>query len=102
MAAAATLATAGALALPALAGTTSVSVKDNFFSKTSLTVRKGTTVRWVWRGHAPHNVTVTRGPVKFHSANKVRGSYSKKLTRAGTYTLVCTIHSGMRMKLRVR
>lgn len=97
----ATLATAGALAIPALAGTTSVAVKDNFFSKKSLTIHRGTTLKWIWRGHAVHNVRVTRGPVRFHSPNKVHGSYSKMLTRKGTYTLVCTIHSGMQMKLRV-
>jgi plastocyanin len=96
---------AGALAAPTLgAGTRKVvSVKDNKFVSSSITVRKGTTVKWVWKGHAPHNVTVTKGPAKFHSSTKVKGSFSKKLTRKGTYTILCTIHApGMEMKIKVK
>jgi len=89
------------LAIPAFAATKSVSVKDNFFSPKTLTVGKNSTVKWVWKGHAPHNVTVTKGPVKFHSSTKVSGTFSKKMTRRGSYTLVCTIHSGMKMTLKV-
>ncbi|QEC47703.1 hypothetical protein FSW04_09040 [Baekduia soli] len=94
---------AGALAIPALAATRTVSVKDNVFVAKSITIRKGSTVRWVWKGSAPHNVTVTKGPVKFRSSTKVKGSYSKKLTRRGTYTILCTIHApGMKMTIHVK
>ena len=89
------------LAIPAFAATKTVSVKDNFFSPKALTVGKGTTVKWAWKGHAPHNVTVTKGPVKFRSSYRDSGSFSKKMRHAGRYTIVCTIHSGMKMKLRV-
>jgi plastocyanin len=41
--------------------TTSVSVKDNVFAPKSKTVERGTTVRFVWAGRAPHNVVIT-GP----------------------------------------
>ncbi|MDW5593192.1 plastocyanin/azurin family copper-binding protein [Conexibacter stalactiti] len=93
----------GALAVvPALAATKTVTVKDNVFAPTALTVAKGTTVRWVWRGRAAHNVSVSRGPTRFHSPNKVRGSYSKQLGRAGTYAIHCTIHPGMKMTVKVR
>jgi plastocyanin len=99
---AATAAAAGALAIPALAATTTVQVKDNKFAPTSITVKKGTTVKWVWKGKAPHNVTVSKGPAKFRSTTQVKGSYSKKLTKAGTYTILCTIHApGMKMTLKV-
>ena len=50
-------------------------------------------VEWEWEGHNQHNVTVTRGPVKFHSKTMSSGSFSKRLTRKGTYTIYCTIHS---------
>ncbi|MDX6688178.1 MAG: hypothetical protein QOF86_4306 [Baekduia sp.] len=100
---AATAAAAGALAIPALAATTTVQVKDNKFAPTSITVKKGTTVKWVWKGKAPHNVTVSKGPAKFRSTTQVKGSYSKKLTKAGTYTILCTIHApGMKMTLKVK
>jgi plastocyanin len=91
-----------ALAVPALAATRTVSVADNVFKPSSLTVRKSDTVRFRWTGRAPHNVVVTKGPVKFRSSTKTSGTYTKRMTRAGRYTIVCTIHPGMDMRLRVR
>jgi plastocyanin len=98
-----TLVAAGALAIPALAATKTVQVKDNKFVASSLTVSKNTTVKWVWKGKAPHNVVVTKGPVKFKSSVKLKGSYSKKLTKKGTYSILCTIHApGMKMTVKVK
>ncbi len=91
----------GVAALPAGAAT-SISLKDDFFAPKAKTVSKGTTVRFRWAGKAPHNVTVTKGPVKFHSSIKTSGTYSKRLTRRGTYTIVCTIHPGMSLTLKVK
>jgi plastocyanin len=93
------------LATQALAASRSVKVGDDYFvhkgSTPTVTVKKGTTVTWRFRGNDLHNVAVTKGPVKFHSSYKDSGSFSKKMRRAGRYTIVCTIHSGMKMKLRV-
>jgi len=89
-------------ALPAFgAARKTISVKDNSFAPKSSIVKKGTTVKWVWRGSNPHNVTVTSGPVKFHSTTKTSGSYSKKLTKKGKYKIVCTIHAGMTETIKV-
>lgn len=97
-----TLAALAATALPASAVNT-IAIKDDFFSPKSTTVKKGSTVTFRWAGKAPHNVVVKKGPVKFTSGNpKTSGSYKKKLTRAGTYRIVCTIHPGMEMTLRVK
>jgi plastocyanin len=89
----------------ALAASRSVKIGDDYFvrkgSTPTITVRKGSTVTWRFRGSALHNVAVTRGPVRFHSPYKDSGSFSKKMRHAGRYTIVCTIHSGMKMKLRV-
>jgi plastocyanin len=93
---------AAALAIPALAATKTITIGDNFFRPASATVSKGTTVKWVWKGKLAHNVTVKKGPVKFHSSTKPKGTFSKVLTRKGTYTIVCTIHPGMQMTLKVR
>jgi plastocyanin len=102
-AAAATAVAAGALAIPALAATSTVQVKDNVFAPTKLTVRKGTTVKWVWKGKAPHNVKITKGPVKFGSKTQLKGSFSKTLTKAGTYSVICTIHApSMKMTITVK
>lgn len=91
----------GASAMPAGA-TNSIKLKDNFFSPKSTSVRKGTTVTFRWTGRAPHNVTVVKGPVKFRSTLKTSGTYKRKLTRRGTYRIVCTIHPGMNLTLRVK
>jgi plastocyanin len=91
-----------AAAVPAYAGTRSVKVDDNVFSPRSATIAKGDTVRFRWVGRAPHNVKVVSGPAKFGSSVQKSGSYRRKLTKAGTYRIVCTIHPGMRMTLRVR
>ena len=94
------------LATQALAATRSVKVGDDYFvrkgSVPTVTVKKGTKVTWRWSGDETHNVSVTKGPVKFRSSLKSSGSYSKTVRSAGTYTIVCTIHQpDMKMKLRV-
>ena len=94
------------LATQALAATRSVKVGDDYFvrkgSVPTVTVKKGTKVTWRFAGKEMHNVAVTKGPVKFRSSFKSKGSYSKRVTRTGTYKIVCTIHQpDMAMKLRV-
>lgn len=79
-----------------------VRLKDNFFTPKTTSVSKGSTVTFRWAGKAAHNVVVERGPVKFRSSTKVKGTYKRKLTRRGSYTIVCTLHPGMTLKLRVR
>lgn len=83
------------------ARTVQVSVKDDFYSPSSLTVTTGTRVRWVWKGHDPHNVTVTSGPTDFASSTKRKGDFARTLKKAGTYRIICTVHE-QRMKLVVR
>jgi plastocyanin len=95
------------VAAPAMSKGKSVEVDDNYFvhkgAPPTVTVRKGTKVEWEWEGRNPHNVTVTRGPVKFHSKTKTSGSFTKRLTRKGTYKILCTIHAPkMRMTLKVK
>jgi len=87
------------LVAPASSATRSVSVKDNFFSPKSVTVSKGTTVKWKWAGRAAHNVTF-RGSA--HSRTQTSGSYSHKFSNKGTFAYRCTIHAGMVGTIRVR
>jgi plastocyanin len=49
-------------------------------------------------------VKVTKGPAKFGSASQKSGSYAKRVKKAGSYTIVCTVHgaSDQSMKLVVR
>ena len=87
---------------------TRVKVGDNYFVRASgvptVTVSKGTRVRWVWTGNRVHNVTVTKGPARFSSIAMRSGSYTKRVRKTGTYTIICTIHGGddQKMKLVVR
>jgi plastocyanin len=99
---AAGISAAGALAVPALAATRSVALRDDFFTPKKLSIAKNSTIRWVWQGRAPHNVTVTRGPATFRSKTQVRGTYTHRFTRSGSYTIVCTIHPQMVSTVTVR
>ena len=90
---------------PAAAKTKNVKVGDDFFVRNSgtptVTVSKGTTVKWNFRGDDAHNV-VGSGPASFQSPVKSSGSYKRKMKKKGTYRIVCSIHSGMDMKLKVK
>lgn len=94
--------------LPALAASTSVKVGDNYFVRASgtptVTVKRTDTVTWRWSGKEKHNVTVRSGPARFASRTQRTGTFSKRLTKPGTYKLICTIHGAgdQSMTLRVR
>jgi plastocyanin len=92
---------AAAIALPAEGHTISVSVKDNVFAPKAKTVKRNDTVRFVWRGRNPHNVIIS-GPRRASSTTQVKGTYRYRATRGGSHRVVCTIHPGMEMRLRVR
>ncbi len=92
-----------ALAAPAVGAPQPKTVKvgDYFFSPQKLKVRHGTKVTWRWVGAIVHNVTVTKGPVKFHSRTQKAGSYSHVFTHTGSYTLLCSIHPFMKETISV-
>jgi plastocyanin len=92
---------------PALSERRTVEVGDDYFVREgdppTVRVKRNDKVVWDWEGRNPHNVTVTSGPTRFKSSTKTSGTYSKKMTRRGTYRIVCTIHRAtMKMTLRVR
>ena len=96
-----------ALAAPAAGATRNVKIGDDYFVRTgnppTVTVKKGTTVKWNWTGSRQHNVVVQSGPVSFQSALKRSGSYRKKMKRRGTYRIICSIHApDMAMTLKVK
>jgi plastocyanin len=89
------------------AGTANVSVIDNAFlrgvQRPDVRVAPGTTIVWRWRSQQSHGVAVRSGPVRFASAIKVGGAYRRRLTRRGTYRIVCPLHApGMKMTVTVR
>jgi plastocyanin len=84
---------------------TRVNIGDNYFVRPSgvptVTVSKGTRVRWVWTGERPHNVKVVSGPVRFGSTTMTSGTYTKRVRRRGTYTIVCKVHGGSDQKMKL-
>jgi plastocyanin len=70
------------------------------FHPSTLTIRRGESVEWLWRdGGEKHNVTFHAT----HSHTISSGSYTLRFTRAGTFGYRCTIHEaeGMRGKIVV-
>lgn len=101
----AVLTVAGVAAVPALAVTRTVKVGDNYFIKKTggiATVKKGTTVRWLWVGKKPHTVTGT-GAGKFITSGKPKktGSYTLVTRKRGTFRIICIIHGEQKMTLKV-
>jgi plastocyanin len=72
-----------------------VKVRDSYFSPKKLSVKKGTKLRFVWRGRLPHNIVGPRTNIRA----RVKGSASVR-ARSGSY--VCTIHRGMKLVVKVR
>lgn len=67
-----------------------VSVVNNAFNPSRVTVPAGSAVTWQWNsGGVAHNVTFTDGTT---SGTKSSGSYQRTFSTAGSYDYQCTIH----------
>jgi plastocyanin len=87
---------AGGATAPAAAaqsGLVPVKYQNIAISPANITVKVGSTVKWTNFDQVNHNVTVSSGPVTFHSSDfGAGGTFSMKLTKPGTYHYLCTIH----------
>jgi plastocyanin len=92
------------VAVPAHAGSSkTVAVKNNSFSPSSVSIKKGDKVVWKWtQGGVPHNVTPATGKPGSATSSKKGFTFTKSFAKAGTFKYVCTIHSGMKMTVNVR
>jgi plastocyanin len=87
-----------------------VDVADNFYGPKKLTVNLKSRITWKWTDEAAdvHDVKLTSAPKGFKKFQTEPGSagftYSKTLTKPGTYRFVCTFHEedNMRMTIVVR
>jgi plastocyanin len=71
--------------------TFTVSVENNRFTPSSLSVPLNSTVTWQWNSSGvEHNVSFQGGPA---SANMTSGSFPRVFSTAGTFSYVCTIHA---------
>lgn len=75
---------------------TQVTVGDNYFNPTDVTVAVGDTVAWIWGGSAAHNVIfgVSGAPAPCDPPQSSGICFRKFLT-AGTFNYACTLHAGM-------
>jgi plastocyanin len=95
------------LAAPAAAATKYVKVDDDFFVRAgnppTVTVKRGTTLRFNWAGSRQHNIATQRGPAKIECGLRRRGYCERKARKVGTYRLICSIHQpDMAMTLKVK
>jgi plastocyanin len=98
--AAASLAVAASGGAVPLKGTKTVKLTSaNRFSPKTVTIRKGSTVKWVWSGGF-HNV---RGKGFKSKTTSTRGTtYRHTYRKTGSFTVVCTIHQAIGMKMKVK
>jgi plastocyanin len=97
-----------AIAVPAVtvsaiaAGKTrTTSLKDDYFSRGKLTVKKGTTVVWKWDTDDDHTVTEING--RWGSKETTRGHFKHKFKKKGKFTVYCLVHpTVMRQKIVVK
>jgi plastocyanin len=78
-----------------------VVLKDSRFHPSTLAIRRGESVTWLWRDEGvAHNVTASG----FRSRTQTDGSFTVRFTHAGVFSYRCTIHAaeGMRGKVVVR
>jgi plastocyanin len=76
----------------------SVVLKEFGFHPGTLDIRRGDSVKWLWRdGGVEHNVTFAG----FHSRTQGNGSYTVKFTRRGTFNYRCTIHVALGMRGKI-
>jgi plastocyanin len=93
---------------PAKPTTEKVGIHDNYYEPAKLYVSKGSTIKWVWPSSTgdTHDVTLDSAPKgvkKFQSEIAASGyTYSKKLTVAGKYHIICSLHEEMTMDITVR
>lgn len=97
----AVISTTGALRAEA-ATTVTINIKDYAYSKKTVTVKKGTIIKWVNKDSMKHDVNSKKvggpkGPLL--SKNK---SYSWRAETKGTYSYFCSPHPYMKAKIIVK
>jgi plastocyanin len=82
-----------------------IDVGDNFFAPKKETIKKNDRLKFDWVGAEEHTVTKGKGPGPFFDSGPITGSgiqFKRKFTKKGNYTLICTLHSEMTMKVEVK
>lgn len=102
VAAAAAVAVAVAVVPSQAASSKTVAVKNNSFSPKTVNIKKGSKVVWKWtQGGVAHNVTPASGGSGSKTSSKKGYTFTKTFSKAGTFRYVCTLHSSMKMTVKV-
>jgi hypothetical protein len=72
-----------------IGGTT---VRDYSFAAERVSLRRGASFTWRFRGGVDHDVTLASGPAGFASPSMRTGSFTYRFARRGTYRLFCSLH----------
>jgi len=84
---------------------TTISVGDDFFSPDKKKIKKGTKVKFDWIGTDKHDVVKKSGPGKGFDSGPIDTpgvNFKHKFKKAGKYKIICTIHDGMKLTLKVK
>jgi plastocyanin len=81
--------------VPGATGTVDVTIVNFAFDPASITIKVGTTVRWINQDSAGHSVTSDTGI--WDSGNVAQGAtYSRVFDTVGTFAYHCGIHPSMK------
>jgi plastocyanin len=70
-----------------------IGVRDYFFSRPNVRVKRGAKLNWLFNGKADvHNVTLASGPRGFGSPNRKAGRFSYRFRAKGKYKIFCALH----------
>ncbi len=73
------------------ATTASVDIMDNFYAPRNVTISRGGSITWTWRGSNTHSVTSDNGS-ELDSMLQNMGTYTHVFTTAGSYPYHCRQH----------
>jgi plastocyanin len=62
------------------------------FGAQRVSLRRGASFTWHFRGGVDHDVTLASGPAGFASPSVRSGTFTHRFTRPGTYRLFCSLH----------
>jgi len=80
---------------PGSTGTVDITIQNFAFNPTSITIKAGTTVRWMNQDSATHSVTSDTGV--WDSGGIAQGaSYTRVFDTVGTFAYHCGIHPSMK------
>lgn len=77
-----------------------VSILDNFFTPQTISVPRGTLVRWINSGSAVHDVTQYEGAFVSDAIGPGQ-TFEHTFAAEGIFEYACTRHAGMRGTVRV-